>query len=112
MNATAFETAAEKMNLPDLPEFPLPPFVKHIAPDRRDTAAFDFWAVEHTGDAAADFKLGVLYYHLALALERVLGRTDITALVTTALVLKGKLDSIEAGFLFVPLEHARTVIVH
>jgi hypothetical protein len=112
IDRSAFEAVAEKMDLPPLPKFDLPPFVRHVAPERRDPDAYDWWHVEPTSDGAADFKLGMRYFFMAMALEHALQRPDITALVTTCLVTKGQMTSVEAGFMFPMLEHARTIVLH
>jgi hypothetical protein len=61
-----------------LPEFDLPPFVRHVAPDRRDVRASDWWCVKPSDDVVADMERGAEYFHAAVALDQVLHETSTT----------------------------------
>ena len=86
VDAPAFATVAAEIDHPPLPLFDPPPFVQRIASNRQDAAAFDWWNVVPTGDAAADFARSVQFSGLAVVLARKLGRPDVLGLVVTAIV--------------------------
>jgi hypothetical protein len=110
----SFKAVAAEMDHPPLPAFDADalPFVRHFARSRRDAAAFDWWCVSPSGDAAADFARGMRFHDLAIALARKLQRPDVLALIVTAIVLRGKIDSIESGFLYRPLVLAYDNVLH